>query len=166
MQGVRHLARVDDRHHEYGAEATDELRDPVRHHVARRESACDRETGAYRGIEVPARDVTERGDRERETEPEPRGDAEWRDRVDADVYDDRDSAEAEEEEEEGAEGLGNEPYSERLIHRPTSRLRFGPRFCNRQARFLRCPSSDRRERERATGLEPVTSSLEGWRSTN
>ena len=84
------------------------------------------------GIEVSARDVPERGDRERETESESGGDAERRDRVRADVDDDGDPGEAEEEEEKSAECFGCEPYSERLIHRPTSRLRFGPRFCNRR----------------------------------
>ena len=45
VQRIRDLRRVDDRHHEHGAESTDELGDPVRNDVAAREPPGDCDPG-------------------------------------------------------------------------------------------------------------------------
>ena len=76
--------------------------------------------------------------------------------------DNGDPAEAEEEEEKRSERLGCEARAEWLIHRRPSRSSLWRRVRRGSGRFLRGP----RVVKRATGLEPATSSLEGWRSTN
>ena len=61
---------------------------------------------------MPAREVTERRDREREPEAEPGGDAERRDNRRPEVDEDGDAAEPEEEEEKGAERFCTEALGE------------------------------------------------------
>jgi hypothetical protein len=71
VQPVHHVARVDDSHDEHGAEAADELGDPVRDDIARGELPGDREARADGRVEVPAGEMPERGDRQREAKPKP-----------------------------------------------------------------------------------------------
>src|SRR4029077_5919263 len=112
----------------------------------------------HRGVVVTAADVAERRDRERQAEAEAEGDSERSDNVDPDVDRNRDPATAEKEEEKRAERLGSEALPEWMFHvsaLPKSGLGGGSAGASG---FLRG--------KRATGLEPATSSLEGWRSTN
>ena len=108
--------RVDDRHHEHRPESADELGDPVRDDVARGESPGNHGSERDRGIEVPAGEVPEGRDREREPETEACRDAKGCDRAGADVDQNGDAAEAEEEEEERSERFCAEAHAERLIH--------------------------------------------------
>ena len=81
VERIHGLARVDDPHHEHGAEPAHELGDPVGNDVAGRELPGDREAGAHRRVEVAAREMAEGRDREREPEAEAGRDPERPDRV-------------------------------------------------------------------------------------
>ena len=161
VQRVRHGARVDDRHHEHRGEPADELCDPVREHLARREPARDGRAGLTAGLKCPPERCPKAVIATARPNPNPAATPSECDRSRADLYQCRDAGEAEKEEHERSERLCPETHAERLIHvRPPNRgfapfRRTGANSCVR-----------RESRERATGLEPATSSLEGWRSTN
>src|SRR5207342_2704828 len=98
----------------------DELRDPVRDHVAARELPGDGEPGADRRVEVAARKMAERRDCESESETEAERDPERPDRLRAEVGRHGDPAEAEEEEEKRSDCFRPQADAEWLIHCPSS----------------------------------------------
>ena len=114
--GVEHIGRllgVDDGDGDNGDEPADELRDPVRNDLRRRELARHGEPERHGGVEVTAGEMPERRDGKREPETERERDPEAADRPAADVDGDGNRVEAEEEEQKRAEDLRGEPQGKR-----------------------------------------------------